>query len=259
MSKYPKPYELYSRLAKGESVLTAWLGLPDPFVAEALAREGFDCITFDMQHSLIDFASVTKGVTHVNLAGKPAVVRLALNDFGTGARLLDIGVECLIAPMINNANDAKAFVSATKYPPIGERSWGGARIMQLSGLDANTYIQKSAQMCVNLAMIETKEALNNIDEILSIDGIDGVFAGPSDLSIALSNGADMNPLRADVDEAFATILAATKRHKKFSGCFSPNYMKAKELANKGWGLISVITDSSLIRLGAQVALKEARG
>lgn len=255
----PRPYGLADRLYSGETVFTAWLGTPEPFVAESLAREGFDAIAFDMQHSVIDLISVMRGITGVFLAGKPSIVRLALNDFGTGARLLDTGAECIIAPMINNAADARAFVSACKYPPLGERSWGGARIMQLSGLDANSYIQKSHKMCLLFAMIETKEAMRNVDEILAVPGIDGVFAGPSDISLTLSDGAEMNPLRKDVDEAFAIILAASKSAGKLSGCFSPNYLKAKELADKGWGLISLITDGSLFRLGAQVALNAAHG
>jgi 4-hydroxy-2-oxoheptanedioate aldolase len=255
----PRPYGLADRLYAGETVFCAWLGTPEPFVAESLAREGFDAIAFDMQHSTIDLMSVMRGITGVFLAGKPSIVRLALNDFGTGARLLDTGAECIIAPMINNAADARRFVEACKYPPIGERSWGGARIMQLSGMDANSYIQASHKMCVTLAMIETVEAMNNVDEILAVDGIDGVFAGPSDISLTLSKGAEMNPLRKDVEEAFAMILAASKKAGKLSGCFSPNYMTAKGLADKGWGLISVITDGSLFKIGAQTALKAARG
>jgi 4-hydroxy-2-oxoheptanedioate aldolase len=253
------PFTLAQRLYAGETLFMPWLGLPDALYADAFAREGFDAIAFDMQHSSLDLNAVNRGITAVHHVGKPSVVRLALNDFGTGARLLDLGAECLIAPMINTVEDAKAFVSATKYPPIGERSWGGARVMQLYGKDANSYIQASSKMTVNLAMIETRQAIQNVEAILAVEGIDGVFAGPSDISLTLSNGADMNPHRADVDAAFATIMAAAKRAKKLTGCFAPSPQKAQELAKLGWGLISVLTDSAAIRLGAIAALKTARG
>jgi 4-hydroxy-2-oxoheptanedioate aldolase len=259
MSHSRAPFTLADRLYAGQTVFMPWIGLPDPLYADALAREDFDAVAFDMQHSSLDFNAVNRGITAVHHVGKAAIVRLALNDFGTGARLLDLGAECIIAPMINTVEDAKAFVSATKYPPLGERSWGGARVLQLYGKDANTYIQSSYKMTVNLAMIETRQALQNVEAILAVDGIDGVFAGPSDLSLTLSNGANMNPLHPSVDEAFATIMKAAKKANKLTGCFAPNPAKAKELAKLGWGLISVITDSSLIKLGAIEALKMAKG
>jgi 4-hydroxy-2-oxoheptanedioate aldolase len=240
---------------KGKAFLCLGLAYQTRFMQTPLRAK----ILIDMQHSSLDFNAVNRGITAVQHVGKASAVRLALNDFGTGARLLDIGAECLIAPMINTVEDAKAFVSATKYPPIGERSWGGARVLQLYGKDPNSYIQASYKMTVNLAMIETRQALQNVEAILAVEGIDGVFAGPSDLSLTLSNGADMNPNRKDVDEAFATIMAAAKRANKLTGCFAPSPAKARELAQLGWGLISVLTDSALIRLGAVEALKIARG
>ncbi len=98
----PKPYELARRLRAGESLFTAWMSIPEPLLADLVAREGFDAVTFDMQHSSVDLLSAMRGISAVNHAGKPAGVRIALDAFGDGARLLDVGAEIIIAPMINS-------------------------------------------------------------------------------------------------------------------------------------------------------------
>lgn len=257
MPTAPKPYGLADRLRAGESCFTAWLGLPEPLIADTLAREAFDAITFDMQHSSIDLMATMRGISAVNHAGKPACVRLALDDFGAGARLLDVGAEVIIAPMINSVADAKKFASACKYPPVGDRSWGGNRFQQLTGLSPQDYLQRANTMTVTLAMIETKAALAAVDDILAVPGIDGVFAGPSDLSITLLNGEKLDPVNPVVAEAFAKIMAAAKKAKKLTGCYAPSFEKAKEFATQGWGLIALANDGQILRLGAQAALKAA--
>ena len=153
-------------------------GIPEPTVADALARENFDVMIFDMQHSAQDFTSIRHGINATHHAGKPSAVRLALDDFGHGAKLLDMGAELIIAPMINSVADARTFAAAVKYAPLGERSWGGSRMLHLSGLDAQSYLQQANQKTVALAMIETKMAFAAVDDILAVPGIDGVFIGP---------------------------------------------------------------------------------
>ena len=259
MHQTPKPYTLAERLRAGDSLFTAWLGMPEPLIADAIAREGFDAVTFDMQHSSIDLMSAIRGISAVNHAGKPAGVRVALEDFGGAARLLDVGAEIIIAPMINSAADAKRLASATKYPPLGDRSWGGNRFQQLTGLGPQDYLQKANTMTVTLAMIETRAALAAVDEILAVPGIDGVFAGPSDLSITLLNEAKLDPNNQVVAEAFETVMKAAKRAGMLTGCYAPSPERAKELASQGWGFISLVNDALIVRNGAQAALKVVRG
>jgi len=161
--------------------------------------------------------------------------------------------------MINSVADAKRFAAAVKYPPLGERSWGGVRMGQLMGKTPNEILHFANTGTVALAMIETKAALAAVDDILAVPGIDGVFAGPSDLSITLLNGAKLDPLDPIVDEAFAKILKASKKAGKLSGCYAPSIERAKVCAEQGWGLITLINDTATIRLGAQTALKAVRG
>jgi 4-hydroxy-2-oxoheptanedioate aldolase len=259
MHTTPKPYELAARLRAGESLFTAWMSMPEPLLADLVAREGFDAVTFDMQHSSIDLLSAMRGISAVNHAGKPAGVRIALDAFGDGARLLDVGAEIIIAPMINSVADAKKFASAVKYPPLGDRSWGGNRFVQLTGMDQQDYLQKANTMTVTLAMIETTAALAAVDDILAVPGIDGVFAGPSDLSITLLKGAKLDAHNPVVVEAFAKIKKAADKAGKITGCYAPSYERAQELAKEGWGFITLVNDTLMVRGGAQQALKIARG
>ncbi len=252
--KNKAPFTLAERLKKGEVCFGAWLGIPEPVVADALARENFDVMIFDMQHSAQDFTSIRNGITATHHAGKPSAVRLALDDFGHGAKLLDMGAELIIAPMINSAADARKFAAAVKYAPLGERSWGGSRMLHLSGLDAQSYLKQANSKTVALAMIETKMAFAAVDEILAVPGIDGVFIGPSDLSISLLDGAKVDALHPVVAEAMEKVMAAAKRAGKIAGCYAATPESAADSAKKGWTLISVAGDGGILKAGAQAVL-----
>lgn len=145
--------------------------------------------------------SAANAVAQVRLAGKPALARIPVGDFASASRLLDAGASGIIAPMINSAEDAQAFVKATKYPPLGERSWGPSLALNHTGLSADDYLKNANALTVAIAMVETRAALEAIDDILGVAGIDGIFIGPSDLSIALSNGDQVAPNAAEIDSA----------------------------------------------------------
>src|SRR5262249_57793617 len=121
------------RLKAGETVHTGWCPLPYPIVAETLGREGFSAVTIDQQHGLWDTAGTVTGIAAIRQAGAAPIVRIPVGGFAVASRVLDMGAEGVIAPMINTVADALAFVSVAKYPPIGERSWGPARAMTLAG------------------------------------------------------------------------------------------------------------------------------
>src|SRR5688572_27261732 len=157
-------FSLARRLRAGETVFTGWCPLGAPVVAETLAREGFSTVTLDQQHGLWDTAATVVGIAAVRAGGAAPVVRIPLGAFAIASRVLDMGAEGIVAPMINTVADARALVSATKFPPLGERSWGPQRAMTLAGVvDAKAYLRDANENIVNLAMIETKTALANID------------------------------------------------------------------------------------------------
>ena len=195
-------YKLAQRFAAGETVFTGWCGLPALIILETVAREGFVAVTIDQQHALWDTAATVNGIAAIRQGGASPIVRVPLNAFDTASRVLDFGAEGVIAPMINTVEDARAFVSATKYPPLGERSWGPTRAMTLARIpDGKTYLKDANANVVTIAMIEKQQALDNVDAIAAVPGIDVLFVGPADMSIALSNGAELDPHSAKVDAA----------------------------------------------------------
>lgn len=245
-------------LRQGTCLFTAWCGLPEPAIAGLLAREGFDAVVLDMQHGAIDLSSAFQAVPLIAAAGKPALVRIPVGDFASASRLLDAGVSGVIAPMINTIEDAKRFATFAKFPPIGQRSWGPHGALAVSGLEPGAYFEKANGLTVSLAMVETREALSIIDDILAEPGIDGVFIGPSDLSIALSGGRDINPTGAEVEKALDHALMRAKAAGKVAGIYAATGTRAAELARKGFHLAAIASDTSLLRAGAQAALAAAR-
>jgi 4-hydroxy-2-oxoheptanedioate aldolase len=250
---------LAERLRQGAPVFSAWCGLPEPGVAALMAREDFDAVTLDMQHGAIDFAAVVRAIPLIAAAGKPAIARIPIGEFATAARLLDAGAAAIVAPMINTVEDGRRFAAFTKFPPAGERSWGPHAALALSGLAPGDYLGQANDFSLSLAMIETREALAAIDAILAIPGIDGVFIGPADLSIALSNGAALDPMGSQVDAVLDHVLARARNAGKQATIYAHSPERAAELARRGFGLVALSSDSVFLRAGAQAALKVARG
>ena len=187
-------------------------------MAEALAREGFDTVILDLQHGALDFVGASRAILAVAIAGRPAIVRPPVGDFASASRLLDAGAAGVIAPMINSRADAERFASFAKFPPLGERSWGPGAALPLSGLDSHRYLASANGLVQAIAMIETREALEALDDILDVAGIDGVFIGPADLSIALSNGARWEPRGPAVIEAAPASSPAPARTASTPAC-----------------------------------------
>jgi 4-hydroxy-2-oxoheptanedioate aldolase len=249
-------FTLAKRLHAGETVYSAWCGLPYPLIAEALAREGFPAVAIESQHGLWDVGGILAGVAAVHQGGAAPIVRVPLGDFALVSRALDFGAEGIIAPMINTPADARAFASAAKFPPIGERSWGPHRAMTLGGVsDMATYLREANDHVITLAMIETKTALQNFDAIIGTPGIDGFFLGPSDLSIALSGGKTVDPLSKEVEGHLDNLIAATQKAKKIPGAYCHSAERAAALAKRGVKFLAVSSDLSMLRAGAAAAMK----
>jgi 4-hydroxy-2-oxoheptanedioate aldolase len=183
-----------------------------------------------------------------------------LAQFPTVSRVLDFGAEGVIAPLINNPADAAAFAAAAKFPPLGERSWGPHRAMTLGGMnDPRAYLRDANDLTVTIAMIETRAALDNLDAILTTPGIDAIFVGPSDLSIALSNGTVLDPHSADVERALDVIVAAAQKAGKVPGAYCQNAERAVALARRGFRFCAVGSDLQFLRAGAAGEVKALKG
>ncbi len=249
-------FTLTKRLRAGETVFSGWCGLPYPIVAETLGRDGFPAVTLDGQHGLWDINAILTTIAAVRQGGAAPIVRVPVGDFATVSRVLDFGAEVIIAPMINTPADARALAAAAKYPPLGERSWGPHRAATLAGLaDQSVYLREANDHVVTLAMIETRTALQNLDAIVDTPGVDGLFLGPSDLSIALTDGKNLDPLSKDVERELDRILAAAQRAKKVPGAYCHSAERAAALAKRGVKFLAVMSDLAMLRAGAAAALK----
>jgi len=253
-------FTLARRLRAGESVFSGWCGLPYPLVAETLARDGFAAVTIESQHGLWDVAGILAGVAAIRQGGGAPIVRVPLGDFALVSRALDFGAEGIIAPMINTQADARALAAAAKFPPVGERSWGPHRAMTLGGVpDMATYLREANDHVITLAMIETRTALQNFDAIITTPGIDGFFLGPSDLSIALSNGQSVDPLSKEVDGHLDAMIAGARKANKIPGAYCHSAERAAALAKRGVKFLAVSSDLNMLRAGAAAALKVVKG
>jgi 4-hydroxy-2-oxoheptanedioate aldolase len=249
-------FSLVARLRAGETVHSAWCGLASPVVAELIAREGFAAVAFDAQHGLWDFTTMSAAIQALREVGAAPIVRTALNDFGTASRLLDVGAEGIIAPMINTAADARALAAVTKYPPLGERSYGSMRAMTLSGIaDPKTYVTQANDNILALAMIETRAALDNVEAIAATPGIDGLFLGPVDLSIALSGGKVLDGKAPEVERALDRMIAVAGKHGKVTGTYCPDAADAAAYEKRGVRFFLIGSDTAFVRGGASAALK----
>jgi 4-hydroxy-2-oxoheptanedioate aldolase len=253
-------FTLARRLHDGETVFSGWCGLPYPLVAETLARDGFSAVTIESQHGLWDVGGILNGIAAVRQGGSAPLVRVPLGDFALVSRALDFGAEGIIAPMINTPADARAFAAAAKFPPLGERSWGPHRAMMLGGVsDMATYLREANDHIITLAMIETRTALQNFEAIIGTPGIDGFFLGPSDLSIALSDGKNVDPLSKEVDAHLDQMIAGAQKAKKIPGAYCHSAERAAALAKRGVKFLAVSSDLAMLRAGAAAVLKTIKG
>lgn len=249
-------FSLARRLRAGETVYSAWTTLASPLVVEAMAREGFAAVNLDSQHGMWDVASIIAGIAAVRAGGAAALVRVPLEDFALASRALDLGAEAIIAPMINNAADAKRFAAAAKYPPLGERSWGPVRAMMLQGASAPTdYLREANDGTLTMAMIETPAALKNVAEIAGTPGIDCLFIGPYDLATSLSGGKAQDIMAPEVERAVDDICAAAKKAGKIPAIYCRDAARALAMAKRGFKFIAVHSDLNLLREGTAALLK----
>jgi len=249
--------KLAEALASSAPLMCAWVGMNEAAVAETLAREAFDAVVLDMQHGAVDFAGASRAILSVALAGKPAIVRIPVGDFAVASRVLDAGAAGILAPMINSRDDAGRLVSFTKFPPVGERSWGPRAALTLSGLEPPAYLKAANRLTQTIAMIETRAALDALDDILGVDGVDAVFVGPSDLSIALSDGQGVDARGAVLLGAASRIVDRVAAYGKYAAMFCFDGKDAGAMASKGFKLVSVGSDQTLLRSAARSELAAA--
>jgi 4-hydroxy-2-oxoheptanedioate aldolase len=243
-------------LDAGNTVLSGWCGITDPRYLETIADYDFDAVVLDMQHGFFDETTIQNAIATLAARGKAPLVRIPLARWDTASRVLDFGALAVIAPMINTAADARAFVSATRFVPVGNRSFGPRHAATLYGIDSNQYLTEFDHCSLTLAMIETREAYGNLDEIIAVEGIDGVLIGPGDLSISFRQNPIPDAYGVDTIEVVKDIITRCQQAGKKTAAFSFNPATANMLNGLGVNIISVGLDVTYIADGVKSHLSE---
>ena len=245
---------LREKWAAGDETLGLWLSVPSSLTAEITARQPVDYVCVDTQHGVIDYAQSMVMIQAIDLCGGTPLVRVPWNEPGIIGKSLDAGAHGVIVPMVNTREQAEAVVRAVRYAPDGTRSWGPV----MAGMrHADNRSWAAAHVAV-IPMIETAEAISNLDEILSTPGIDAVYVGPADLSISLGlepYGTDGTPA---FDDALAAVVDGCRRHGVVPGIHATGPLTPRR-REQGFRMITVTSDALAVRAGFASELAAARG
>jgi 4-hydroxy-2-oxoheptanedioate aldolase len=248
------PASQQERWNDGVTTLGAWMFLREPLVAEAAGDTGYDYVCIDMQHGLADYRDTVAMLQGLSRTAATPIVRVPWNEPAMIGRVLDAGALGVIIPMVNTAAEAAQAVAACRYAPIGKRSLGPIGAMVRHG---SSYFRWANDRVACLPMIETIEAVENIDSILEVPGIDAIYVGPADLSLTLG----LPPLMDNADPAFqdalTTILAACKRHDVVAG-IQASAALAETRATQGFQMITVGYDQAPVVAALRADLASSR-
>jgi 4-hydroxy-2-oxoheptanedioate aldolase len=235
---------LREKWAAGDETLGFWLSIPSFVSAEISARQPVDYVCVDTQHGVIDYLTSVSMIQAIELGGGTPIVRVPWNEPGIIGKTLDAGAHGVIVPMVNTREQAEAVVSSARYVPDGSRSWGPV-MAGMRHADNRAWAHESIAV---IPMIETVEAIANLDAILGVPGIDAVYVGPADLSISLGLQPSGNADESVLDDALATIVAACGRHGVTPGIHSTGAL-AQRRREQGFRMITVASDALALRTG----------
>ncbi|MDQ2139296.1 aldolase/citrate lyase family protein [Alcaligenaceae bacterium C4P045] len=247
-------------LAAKQPQIGIWSTLPHPYVSEIVAGCGYDWILLDTEHTPTDVPGMLHQLQAVSAARESkttAIVRPAWNDPVLIKRYLDIGAQTILLPFVQDADEARAAVSAIRYAPHGIRGMGGSTRASNFGRVAD-YAQKCEQELCLLVQVETQEALDRLEEIANVDGVDGVFIGPADLSASMGHPGDTGhpEVRAAIDSAIRRIRDCGKA----PGILLTDEVRARDALDKGALFVAVAMDMLILARGAEaVAAKFKSG
>ena len=245
---------LRQRWAAGEETLGAWLTLANTHSAEAIASMGFAFVCVDTQHGLIDHAAAMGMAQAIDLAGGHPIARVPWNEPGIIGRTLDAGFHGVVVPMVNDATAAAAVVDAVRYAPAGSRSWGPNGSL-LRNADYRSWATDNVAV---IPMIETVEAIENLDEIVSTPGVDAVYVGPADLGITMGLGPTGSDGNEQFDSALAAVVEACRRHNVVPGIHATAALAARR-REQGFRMITVSNDLLAIKSTMPADLSTASG
>jgi 4-hydroxy-2-oxoheptanedioate aldolase len=244
------------RLRERETIVGYWVVSDNPPATERIALAGYDYVCLDVQHGLLDYTGVLRGVMAAELGGAAAVVRVPANDPVWIGRALDMGARAVIVPLVETAEQARLAARACRYPPHGERSFGPSR----AGLRIGPAPRDAEAQVACIAMIETRTGLDNATDICATEGIDAVYIGPADLSISLSGSRPQDGWATpEFPQALAAIRAAADAAAIAAGLHAFDGAGAAQALSDGFGFVSIDSDLAHLSAAAAEHLSAARG
>ncbi len=244
------------RLAAGRAVVNGWLAIPSGFSAEVMAQCGWDSVTVDMQHGVQDYLSMVQCFQAMQAHPVTPLVRVPWNEPGIIGKVLDGGAMGVICPMVSTPDEARALVSACKYPPAGKRSNGPIRAAMYG--EASSYQMTANDHVMVIPMIETQEAIDNIDAILDVPGIDMIYIGPSDLGFSLGLVPILDREEPQILGIYDKLLAAAKKRGIYAGIHNGTPAYAARMIEMGFRFVTIANDSGLMARAAKEAVTATR-
>lgn len=243
---------MHAHFAAGGKAVNGWCALPSPVTAEIMGRQGFDLMTVDLQHGLMDYQMALTMLQVLQGLPAPVLARVPWNEPGIVMKCLDAGFQGIICPMINTVGDAERLVQSARYAPMGSRSFGPTRANLVHGA---SYVKTANTTVMVFAMIETREALSNLDAILSVEGIDGIYVGPSDLGLSIGYEPTLDPSAPEVLDAIAEIAIRTKAAGRLAGVHTGSAEMVQRAFSQGYDFASLLTDARMFTsaIAAQLA------
>ena len=251
-----KKNKLKAKIAAGEKGVNGWVAIPNVYSTEVYAAAGWDSVTIDCQHGAPEMNDLVPLLQAISLSEATPMVRVPWNEPGYIMRALDAGAMGIVCPMINTKEEAEALVRSARYAPMGERSFGPYRAAQYAGPD---YWQHANEEVLLFAMIETRQAVGNLESILSVKGINGVYVGPSDLSLSMGKTPTLDPSDATVLEAMDIICKTTRKFGLIAGVHTDGPKTALKRYSEGYQMCTLINDVRLLAVAAQQAIRDVRG
>ena len=248
----PNGNPIRQRLALGENLVGGWCTLPTSFAAELVCHAGVDYAVIDMQHGLTGYSDLIAMLQAIGSTGVTPLVRIPFQDYGLAQRALDAGAYGLVFPMISTRELALEAVNSCRYPPMGERSYGPIRSRMFLGTDPNLVNQEV--LC--LVQIETRLAMENLEDILTTDGVDGVYVGPADL--ALSHQLPIGEATEEHDDMLRLIAEKCRTLGRIPGIHMTSGQEARKAFSLGYVMCSVGSDAVWLRAGYASQIAEAK-
>jgi 2-dehydro-3-deoxyglucarate aldolase/4-hydroxy-2-oxoheptanedioate aldolase len=245
-----------NKLKNGQKTMGGFLQTLSPVAAEIMAQAGFDWLIVDLEHSPGDFANLQAQLQAMNGSGVVPFARAPWNDMVAIKRILDTGVMGVLVPYVNTREEAEAAVAACKYPPQGVRGVAGSP--RAAGYTGNTmpYLSSANDETIVMIAVETMEAVGNLDGILEVEGLDGIFIGPVDLASSMGYLGD--PGQAEVQEAIARIERKVFASDKFLGTLAATWDKANACFDKGYQWMVVMQDGATLVRASRQAVSQFR-